>query len=151
VEVTSGSQPRVILRAATIDDHGWLTENYALNDFRPSAPDDYVVIAERDGQPAGSGRLVRRSDSVELGGIFVSDAYRGQGISRLILGHLVNRGRDEALYCIPFAKLTGFYGSFNFKPVDPSAAPPSISEKFGWCQSHYADEVGLMRRDADRQ
>lgn len=141
----------VTIRRATAADSDWLGNTYRAAGFIAADPTlHYVVVAEVRGVPAGTGRVMQYDDALELGGIYVVDAFRGSGISRLIVGHLVNIYRSQLLYCIPFAKLTPLYASYGFVPVSVESAPESISTKFRWCVSHYAAEVRLLRRNAER-
>ena len=96
----------VTLRVAAPGELAWINERYRSIDFRLSAPDDFQVVAEVDGKPAGLGRIVPIEGRVgELGGMLVFDAYRGTGLSKAIIGFLAETTRFDFLYCLPFANL----------------------------------------------
>ena len=135
------------LRAATPGDARWIAEQYELAGFLPSdLEQDTVVIAEIDGRPAGLGRLVPAGQGVfELGGMWVPDAFRGQGVARAIVGELIRRAAGAAVYCVPFASLEGLYASAGFQRVPREGAPPKVQEKLEWCDREVQREVILMR------
>lgn len=126
----------------------WANTRYADIGFQPSTADDLIVVAEVDDTPAGLGRLVPvAGDSGELGGIYVFPEFRDQGIARHLVNDLLARSPYATLYCIPFAHLLAFYGSFGFRPVaDPAGVPPEVAGKVRWCRSTYPDDVGLLVR-----
>jgi GNAT superfamily N-acetyltransferase len=124
----------------------WANGRYGEIDFLPSTQDDYIAVAENDGQPAGLGRLVRvGGEACELGGMYVFPEQRGGGISRAIIGHLIAAAGRATLYCLPFGNLRGLYESFGFREQAPDPAmPDQVLEKFKWCNSHYGREVLLL-------
>lgn len=131
----------------------WANGRYGEIDFLPSTPDDYIAVAENDGQPAGLGRLVRvADDACELGGMYVFPEQRGGGISRAIIGHLIAAAGGNTLYCLPFGNLRALYESFGFRERSPEPAMPSkVLEKFNWCNGHYGREVLLLVLAPEKQ
>jgi RimJ/RimL family protein N-acetyltransferase len=132
---------------------------YERIDFLPSAPDDIQLVAEHGGAIVGLGRLVRISPTLlELGGIWVAEHLRGDGVARAIVQALITASRDvdanragpasppPDLACIPFARLALFYGSCGFATWDPDAAPEAIRKKLAFCERTYAEPVTLMLR-----
>lgn len=140
----------ITLRPLLPGELDWANARYADIGFAPSTADDFVLVAEIDDTPAGLGRLVPVTPTIgELGGITVFPEYRSQGIARALVGGLLARSPYPTLYCIPFARLLDFYGSFGFVPVaDPAAAPAAVTSKVGWCRDTYPDDVGLLVRTA---
>ena len=138
----------VTVRQLQAQELDWANGRYAEIDFLPSSADDYIAVAEHDGQPAGLGRLVRvADDAYELGGMYVFPEQRGGGAARAIIGHLIAASGGELLYCLPFGHLHALYASFGFRPEAPTPAlPDKVREKLSWCNCHYGKEVLLLVR-----
>ena len=124
----------------------WINARYREIDFVPSAPNDYVAMAEVDGKPAGLGRIVDIAGRVgELGGMVVFDEFRGSGLAKEIIALLVETLDYDHLYCLPFSKLEPLYASFGFRRVaDFAGVPAKVHEKYQWCASFYPEPVLLM-------
>lgn len=135
------------LRTAAPSDARWIAEQYELAGFLPSDLErETVIIAEIDGRAAGLGRLVPAGEGVfELGGMWVPDAFRGQGVALAIVDELIRRAAGAAVYCVPFANLEGLYASAGFQRVPREGAPPKVQEKLEWCDREVQRAVILMR------
>lgn len=132
-----------------------INARYERIDFQPSTPADLQLVAEHGGAIAGLGRLVRLTPTLlELGGIWVAEHLRGDGVARAIVNALIAASRDASpsptsppdLACIPFARLAMFYGSCGFATWDPEQAPETIRKKLEFCERTYAEPVMLMLR-----
>jgi RimJ/RimL family protein N-acetyltransferase len=134
-----------------------INARYERIDFQPSKPDDVQLVAEHGGAISGLGRLVRITEGLlELGGIWVAEHLRGDGVARAIVLALIAASQEPAqaapggrapdLACIPFARLAMFYGSCGFATWDPDLAPPAIRKKLEFCERTYAEPVMLMHR-----
>ena len=135
------------IRKASTDELSWINERYEDIQFIPSDETDYVAIAEVGGKPAGLGRVVDLGDRKgELGGMYVFKEFRGSGVSRAIIEHLLDNASNEILYCLPFANLEGLYASFGFrKVVGMNDVPEKMLEKHRWCNEYYSKSVLLMK------
>ncbi|WP_426703208.1 GNAT family N-acetyltransferase [Rhodanobacter sp. Col0626] len=124
----------------------WVNERYAEVGFVSSDAQDFIAIAEVDGQRAAIGRIVTFSAfEGELGGMYVLSRFRGHGLANLIIDFLVQRCELTNLYCLPFAHLPALYAKHGFVEIeDRASAPQRIREKFEWCQTQYPDPVRLM-------
>jgi N-acetylglutamate synthase-like GNAT family acetyltransferase len=142
---------QITLRAASPGELAWINERYRSIDFRLSAPDDFQVVAQVDGKPAGLGRIVPIEGRIgELGGMLVFDEYRGTGLSKAIIAFLTQTTRFDFLYCLPFANLEKLYERFGFRRVDADAGVPAkVLEKYDWCAAFYDEPVLLMGRRLD--
>jgi GNAT superfamily N-acetyltransferase len=134
------------VRQAPRRDLPWVNERYGEVEFIPSDESDYIAIAELDGKPAGIGRIVNIDDNKgELGGMYVFEGYRGSGVSRAVIEHLLRNSHHAILYCLPFENLEKLYASFGFKRVkDLSKVPGKVLEKYRWCNEFYAKPVLLL-------
>lgn len=142
----------VTVRQLQADELTWANGRYAEIDFLPSAPEDYIAVAEDDGQPAGLGRLVRVADDArELGGMYVFPERRGGGAARAIIAHLIDASGGDTLYCLPFGHLRALYESFGFQVQPPTPATPGkVREKLSWCNCHYGQEVLMLVRPGQK-
>lgn len=135
------------VRRAASSELGLINERYAEVQFLASAQNDFLVVAEIGGQPAGLGRIVPIDAGIgELGGMYVFEEFRGLGVSKAIIAFLVAGSEAAALYCLPFADLQGLYESFGFGRVaDVASAPDKVRHKLRWCDEFYDKPVLLMR------
>jgi N-acetylglutamate synthase-like GNAT family acetyltransferase len=135
------------LRTASPDDAGWIEEQYRRAGFIPSDLSRHTVVVATDGgERVGLGRLVPAGEGmVELGGMWVTDPYRGRGVARALVEELIRRAGASDVYCVPFADLEGFYASCGFERVKREAAPAALEEKLAWCEREIARPVLLMR------
>lgn len=123
---------------------------YAKVNFLPSSLKDgeRVCLATVEYEIVGVGRIHPVDDSgsvFELGGMLVSEKMRGLNVARKIVNQLIGwiDGRDA--YCIPFAHLEKFYGSFGFRKIERGAhLPIKILKKLEYCDSSYPEPVLLM-------
>lgn len=134
------------LRIAAPGALGWINQHYRDIAFRLSGPDDFQVVAEVGGEPAGLGRIVPVEGRIgELGGMVVFEPFRGTGLARRIIAMLVASGDYDVLYCLPFANLERLYAGFGFRRMDDVAGVPAkVREKYRWCQQFYPEPVLLM-------
>lgn len=132
------------LRRARVEEEAWLNERYAEVDFQLSDLDrDLQLVAELDGELAGTGRLVPVGEnSVELGGMLVLDRFRGRGIARAIIDELLRHAAGRRVYCIPFADIETIYTAAGF--VRCEDGPPKVMAKVAWCNETYPRGVVLL-------
>ncbi len=135
----------ITTRWCTPDELHLVNVRYAEVRFQPSAEGDRQLVAFAFGHLAGLGRLVSYSPAVELGGIWVDPAHRGQGLARAVVSRLVAAAGLGPVYCLPFAKLEPFYASFGFRQVSSGEAPSALQVKLQFCAATYADPTLLMR------
>jgi len=130
------------------DECAWADDRYRAIRFAITPPGSVALVAERAGLRIGLGRLAAHAGGVvELGGIWTDEAARGAGVARAMVDALLaradaSRGR---LWCIPFAHLAAFYGSFGFAPVAPPWPPP-IAAKVAECIAHALPAVVVLAR-----
>jgi GNAT superfamily N-acetyltransferase len=136
----------VQLRLARPDEQAWLNDRYTEIGFQLSdLTRDLQIIAELDGQRAGTGRLVPVGENaVELGGMLVLDEYRGQGVARAIIDELLRQAGARDVYCIPFADIEGIYTAAGF--VRCEDGPEAVVGKVAWCATKYSRKVVLLRK-----
>src|SRR5579862_6064334 len=90
------------IRLANPNEIEWINDCYdAIQFVHSDFEKEIIAIAEVDGQKAGLGRLVTLEDgSLELGGMYVLEAFRRHGIARQILPFLLNHvPSDKIVYC----------------------------------------------------
>jgi GNAT superfamily N-acetyltransferase len=130
------------LRLAHAHEMDWINERYDEIHFMHSRFDrEIIAIAEYEGQKAGLGRLVTLDDGhLELGGMYVLEAFRRHGIARKIVPFLLDLADpNKIVYCIPFQHLLSFYEKFGFVPChDLSNTPQDLKTKIQWCSETYA-------------
>jgi GNAT superfamily N-acetyltransferase len=136
------------VRLAEESEIDWINSCYDKADLARSKFDkEIIAIAEVDKEKAGLGRLLKvDSDNLELGGIYVMEAFRSLGIAKELVKFLVEQVKPyQTLYCIPFKNLIPFYEQFGFVPCKQmEKVPADISKKWAWCQSRYTQPTTLM-------
>jgi N-acetylglutamate synthase-like GNAT family acetyltransferase len=136
----------ISVRTASPSELTWINERYREIDFLLCGANDFVVVAEIDGKPAGLGRIVPIAGRVgELGGMLVFDEFRGTGLSKQIIAFLIETLEFDFLYCLPFSNLENLYATFGFRRVaDVAGVPAKVLKKYHWCAEFYPDPVLLM-------
>ncbi|PKA84519.1 hypothetical protein ATE92_2714 [Ulvibacter sp. MAR_2010_11] len=138
------------IRKAKKSEIDWINERYKEINFVGSTfENEFIAIAECDATPSGLGRLVLiDDDNLELGGMYVFDAYRGLHISEEIIKFLLlkNTLRQETIWCLPFQHLKHIYERFGFKEYKGIQAtiPLQIRNKYSWCAINYPTGVSLL-------
>ena len=136
------------IRTAKRSEIEWVNKCYDEVEFVHSSFDkEIIAIAEFNNQNAGIGRLVRiNSDSLELGGMYVFDVFRGNGIARKIVEFLLQHVQPtQMVYCIPFEHLVPFYKQCGFAPcTNLEQAPKDLLEKYQWCKEKYTQPTSLL-------
>lgn len=75
------------------------------------------MLAECDGQPAGTGRLICRDGVGRIGRMAVRHAFRGRGVGRALLDALVAAAREQGARRIEIhaqTRAAGFYAQAGF-------------------------------------
>lgn len=126
----------------------WINKCYDEVGFIHSTFEKEVIaIAEVNGQKAGLGRLVTvEGNNLELGGMYVFEPFRGQGIATKIVAFLLEHVKSfQTIYCIPFEHLVPFYQKCGFVSCsDYEAVPKEISDKCCWCKKTYSQPTALL-------
>ena len=141
----------IAIRALRDDERAWADERYRAIQFAVTPPGSVALVAERGGARIGLGRLVVHEPGVvELGGIWTDEAARGAGVARAMVAALLARaeagaGTGGRLWCIPFAHLAAFYGSFGFTAA-AAPWPAPIASKVAACIAHALPDVVVLAR-----
>jgi len=78
--------------------------------------------------------------------MYVFPSFRGSGVARAIVAHLLKEAGRENLYCLPFAELKALYAPFGFRDEPESERlPAKLLEKYRWCNGHYPKPVLLLK------
>jgi GNAT superfamily N-acetyltransferase len=136
------------LRLAERSELDWVNQCYDEVGFVHSHFDNEIIaIAEVAGEKAGLGRLVAiDANHLELGGMYVFEAFRGQGVAKKIVEFLLKYAKPhQTIYCIPFEHLHHFYKRFGFAPCQLlEKVPTAVLEKYRWCQQTYETPTLLL-------
>lgn len=101
-----------------------------------------------DGVLAATARVRRHPDGLEVDGVFVAEAHRGEGLARRLVEAVLAVFGDETLWLHSTIPLIAFYGSFGFTPIEERVLPPTIRERLAFC---FGEMVGCgvcpMRRN----
>jgi N-acetylglutamate synthase-like GNAT family acetyltransferase len=99
-----------------------------------------AVVAE--GEVIGCGQLKPHSDgSLELASIAVSRDWRGKGVARAIIGHLLS-GKKGDIYLMCRSELGSMYEKFGFSTVQEAEMPRYFRRI-----SKMAGLIELLRRE----
>ncbi len=84
----------------------------------------FIVAEIPDGLFIGCAQLkVHGDNSLELASIAVEESFRGQGVARALINHLLAHSpRPVYLMCRPALGI--FYDQFGFRVLGPDAMPP---------------------------
>jgi N-acetylglutamate synthase-like GNAT family acetyltransferase len=84
----------------------------------------FVIMETKNGDLIGCCQIKTHGDrSMELASLAVEEAYRGQGVARILIQHLLERSpRPLHLMCRP--ELASIYEKFGFRTIAPEAMPP---------------------------
>jgi N-acetylglutamate synthase-like GNAT family acetyltransferase len=84
----------------------------------------FILAVDRNGQIIGTGQVKPHADgSLELASIAVLPDWRGRGIARLIIEHLLQQYPGR-LYLTCRAQLGPLYQKFGFQEINSSQMPP---------------------------
>ena len=126
----------------------WVNKCYDEVEFVHSNFDkEIIAIAELDGYRAGIGRLVTiDSNHLELGGMYVFESYRNQGVAGAIVDFLLKRNSmGSIVYCIPFEHLVAFYKGFGFISCpDLQKVPKELLDKYLRCKEKYSHPTSIL-------
>ncbi len=134
------------IRKADPSELEWINSRYDEVHFLHSIFDKEVIaIAEEQGIKKGLGRIVTiDTEHLELGGIYVFEKFRNQGIARIIVDFLLKQATaNQIVYCIAFVHLVPFYKQFGF--TSPCLnTPKKIQDKYEWCKKNYPTPTELL-------
>lgn len=137
------------IRQAKLDDIEWVNQKYDKVEFPHSNFDNkFIAIAEFDNQKVRIGRLINiNGENAEMGGMYVFEEYRNQGIASEIIKFLLkNSNKFENIFCLPFENLEKYYGKFGFiKTLTENypKVPEKILKKHHWCNETFHKKVLL--------
>ena len=121
--------PEIILRPALASDAPAIRDLIHRVGINPLDLDwrHFSIAASADSRFMGCGQLKpHRDGSLELASLAVETGYRGQGVARAIVEHLLaNSPRPLYLMCQPV--LTPLYEKFGFRTIGPEADAPLFS------------------------
>lgn len=137
-----------LIRTAMRSEIEWINKCYDEVAFSHSNFDrEVIAVAEVEGLKAGLGRIVTIDDDhLELGGIYVFENFRNQGIARDIVTFLLEHSNtSQTIYCIAVTHLLSFYKKFGFELcIDLESVHKKIYEKNTWCQENYPIPTKLL-------
>jgi N-acetylglutamate synthase-like GNAT family acetyltransferase len=143
----------ITYRGATDSDLAWVNSRYEEVNFMPSTDltQDFLMIAESNGTRVGVGRLVTMSKfDCELGGMYISEGFRGMNIADQIIKHLIAEAqkRFETIYCIPLPGLESIYIKRGFEKSEKefSSLPEKLREKYSYCEKSFGSRVLLVQK-----
>ena|ERR1700690_4657802 len=114
------------LRSATEDDSSLIKDLIHRVEINPMDLDwrRFVIAVDGSGKMLGCGQLKPHGkDVIELASIAVESKYRGQGIARVIIEHLIAQG-PRPLYLTCRSRLGSFYEKWGFRSIEPNEMPP---------------------------
>jgi len=148
--MTISFQMQVKVRLASSLDLEWVNKRYREIGFMTSdLGREKILIAEVHREKAGLGRLVKIEPEVfELGGIYVKEFYRKQGIAARIVSCLLqNISPASTIYCIAFKHLSFFYQRYGFQECSTMrSVPRELQNKFKRCLKIYDNKVCFLIR-----
>ena len=141
---------QVNIRPITFKEMNWVNAIYrAIHFVESNYQNEFILIAELDGEKAGLGRLVQVDNkNIELGGIYVFPDFRKSGIASKIVTSLCEQNpySDTRIWCLPFENLGDFYLKFGFDIHTTQPVPEKVLQKHKWCNEagRYEEAVLLL-------
>lgn len=84
----------------------------------------FVIAVDENDQMIGCGQIKPHDDGAyELASIAVEPAWRGRGVARAIIEHLL-AAHPGVLYLTCRSELESFYRPFGFRPIEAAEMPP---------------------------
>jgi N-acetylglutamate synthase-like GNAT family acetyltransferase len=112
--------------------------------------DRFVVIEAPDGELAAIGQVKpHRDGSLELASIVTAVEYRGRGLARRVIEHLI-RANPGVLYLMCRADIGPMYEKFGFRDVSEVDMPKyfrRVSKLAGFVDRLVDVPLRIMRRD----
>jgi N-acetylglutamate synthase-like GNAT family acetyltransferase len=151
---TTYSSPGYILRPATAGDARIIRQIISLVRINPTSLNwrRFILAVDRDGKIIGCGQVKPHSDgSFELASIAVLPDWRGRGIARSIIEHLLQEYPGR-LYLTCRSQLGPLYQKFGFKVLHVADMPPyfrRLSRLVALFNKlfHQSDHLLVMRRN----
>ena len=106
---------------------------------------DDMFAAWADGQVAGAVRLAIEHDTLVLRGMRVRADLQRRGVGAQLLQRLDREIGGRQCYCIPYAWLTGFYGTIGFASISPDDAPMFLVERLRSYRARGIDALVMVR------
>lgn len=113
----------------------------------------FTLAVEPGGQTAGFAQIKTHGDgSRELASLIVLPAWRGQGVARLLIEHLIRR-EPPPLYLTCESRLVPLYRKFGFEEISPAEMPPyfrRLARMVGWAMrlSRSDQRLAVMVRNS---
>ncbi|MDH3944061.1 MAG: GNAT family N-acetyltransferase [Anaerolineae bacterium] len=134
------------LRPATVEDVGVIRVLIVQARINPTGLDwrRFVVAEDGDGNVIGCGQVKpHRDGSHELASIVVEEAWRGQGVARAMIEHLL-AGHTGTLYLMCRSSLGPLYEKFGFSNIEADEMP-----KYFRRVSQLAGLADMLRKDGE--
>jgi N-acetylglutamate synthase-like GNAT family acetyltransferase len=112
----------------------------------------FIVAVDTDGTMIGCGQVKpHRDGSLELASIAVSPEWRGRGVARAIIEHLIERYPGR-LYLMCRSPLEALYRKFGFEAIEYAEMPPYFQQisRLAALYNRLAketDSLSVMRRN----
>lgn len=140
------------LRAATRDDRNAIRELVLTGRINPSGLDwqRFVVAVYESGEIIGCGQIKPHSDGCrELASIAVAPTWRGKGVARAIIEHLLAQSDEQMphshLYLMCRSGLRPFYEKFGFRVIQEAEMPPYFKRV-----SRLASLIDIVRKEGEK-
>jgi len=122
---------QVVVRRARPDDQPVITAMVRRARLNPAGLHwEQFVVGERDGRAVGVAQLRRHPDGAkELASLVVDPGARGHGIAAQMVDALL-AGETAAVYALIDRRFAGHFAHWDFRQVDPSELPRSVSRTY---------------------
>lgn len=115
------------------------------------APDGLMATFQifddsKDGKLIACGSLAYEHGQNLIRAVAVDEEYRGTGLGRVIVEHLLEEARSRELAVLMLtAKVAGFYKKFGFEIVPREEAPEGFTDCIGCPRFHNGCDSEIMR------
>ncbi|MDI3339556.1 MAG: GNAT family N-acetyltransferase [Sphaerobacter sp.] len=100
----------------------FVVEQHLTRNVRDDPDDRYSfhVLAALDGETVGTGRITFYGDEGQIVWVAVRKSYRGRGVGRAVMEHLLRLAREQGSRLVTLNAQThalSFYESLGFRPI----------------------------------
>ena len=125
---------------------GEMAHSLLSRHFQAITADCTVISAKCGDDIMGAVRLAPENGVLVLRGMHIAPSFQRQGIGTRMLREISKFIGARECFCLPLARLEGFYGIIGFAKIEDDDAPPHLRDRLA--EYRKKDWQGLLMRRA---